>query len=1059
MLVLVVVVAVAAAPASGAAPVSACFVSHQNVIMDGGFMEGVLDGMARVAAEVNDASRFKHRVIILDTGEQTRVGNGEVFVPWEVQPGVTDCNFFIFASFIAEPLIQALSAAYANTPGVALVIVDDVPPGTAIPRNAQGLLFRQEQAGYLAGLLAGLVTQTKVVASAGGIPVPPVRGYCNGFKLGVRQTCPSCIILEQYMFDFSGGPYLEPLGRMFANDNADIIYGVGGEAGALVDQYTAIANPNALVVGVDADYYISTFANSTLKSRVLGTALKKVDVSIYVTLKSVLAGTFQGGTNAFFDASNGGVGLSPCHDACSHVPASFATIQSKAISDLATGALTLPLDGNYWLARDLTHVNAMMPVTLYGRAPDPASTCAAVNVSNAWGSYIYQFGDAHRIWSFDVLGDNWSPESSSTLMNVTGMGPAALAESCVASIRSADGSATLAVQYGGNDPTTMTVSGQVNLLLNGRGFADLYLHWQSLNVPPDAAGPGQRWGSACAVTNNVGSPVFYTMGGRGLYQFFGDVWYLNLSGAWTPNKVPPSAAWQQLQTLPDPVKGSPPVRNRHRSVLVGDRSWYVLGGEWNGNALRDAWVLDLNSGQWTALPPMPIALTQFTVVVVTISGRNVLVVQGGRTTDASIPMSTYVYLIISREWVAVPMTYGAGCGPRAGHSAVSEIRPGDQWWITHVGGVQYDPETKQIGSATAPCRVQFDGQALLDKVVTYRYVTVTSPANATIVAIAWAVALLGAVGALMLLGMVYRHRDDAIIKASSYAFNLYTLVSLCACFLSCIPYLVPASTTVCALRWWLPTLSIVALLSVIAAKAYRIWKVFCTDSMKVVRLPNRKLLLPVTIDLILATLMLTVVTVADPPVPYLEVTVTGSLVTQTVACPIHAATAVPVAVAIFLPLFVCAFVAFQTRHAPSTFNESTHMTLGLYGAIFSFVVFPLISMLVPAQPQIYTTLFILGILWCSISFTTAIYFPKATLIWQGKGNLKLHTKSDLKHTPGILIAVRESSNEITGGGKMATSLYDNLVVYVAFLEKRLAENNIDVSDGAHLARSAGLQRA
>lgn len=124
-------------------------------------------------------------------------------------------------------------------------------------------------------------------------------------------------------------------------------------------------------------------------------------MSIYVTLKSVLAGTFQGGTNAFFDASNGGVGLSPCHDACSHVPASFATIQSKAISDLATGALTLPLDGNYWLARDLTHVNAMMPVTLYGRAPDPASTCAAVNVSNAWGSYIYQFGDAHRIWSFD----------------------------------------------------------------------------------------------------------------------------------------------------------------------------------------------------------------------------------------------------------------------------------------------------------------------------------------------------------------------------------------------------------------------------------------------------------------------------------------------------------------------------------------------------------------------------------------------------------------------------------------------------------------------------------
>ncbi|SPQ94505.1 unnamed protein product (mitochondrion) [Plasmodiophora brassicae] len=1055
MLSWILVFTAIAMPVTHAAPVSVCFVSQQNLIMDGGFMEGVYDGMARVYNEVNDPSKFKYKVVILEAVEQNRYANGDVFVPWEVQPGATDCNFFIFASFTATPMIQALSAAYLNTPGIGMAIVDNVPPGDTIPKNSQGILFRQEQAGYLAGLLAGLVTQTKVVASAGGVPLPPVRGYCNGFKLGVRQTCPTCIILEQYMFDFIGGPYLTPLGRMFADDNADIIFGVGGGAGAVADNYMATANPNALIIGVDADYYATAFVNSTLKTRVLATALKKVDVSVYVTLKSVLAGTFQGGTNAFFDASNGGVGLSPCHDACSHVPASFATIQSKAISDLATGALTLPLDGNYWLARDLTHVNIMMPVTLYGRAPDPASTCAAVNVSNAWGSYIYQFGDAHRIW---LLGDNWSPESSSTLMNVTGVGPAALAESCVASTRSADGSATLAVQYGGNDPTTMTVSGQVNLLLNGRGFADRYLHWQSLNVPPDAAGPGQRWGSACAVTNNVGAPMFYTVGGRGLYQFFGDVWYLNLSGAWTPNKVPPSAAWQQLQTLPDPVKGSPPVRNRHRSVLVGDRSWYVLGGEWNGNALRDAWVLDLNSGQWTALPPMPIALTQFTVVVVSISGRNVLVVQGGRTTDASIPMSTYVYLISSREWVAVPMTYGAGCGPRAGHSAVSEIRPGDQWWITHVGGVQYDLETKQIGSATAPCRVQFDGQALLDKVVTYRYVTVTSPANATIVAIAWAVALLGAVGALMLLVMVYRHRDDAIIKASSYAFNLYTLVSLCACFLSCIPYLVPASTTVCALRWWLPTLSIVALLSVIAAKAYRIWKVFFSASIHVVRLPNQKLLIPVAIGLLLAALMLTIVTVADPPVPYLEVTVSGSLVTQTMACPIHAVTAVPVAVAIFLPLLACALVAFQTRHAPSDFNESTHITLGLYGAIFSCVIFPLISMLVPAQPQIYTTLFILGILWCSISFTTAIYFPKATLIWQGKGNLKVQTNTAMTKTATMHFTKPEASTGVTGGGNATASPNAHVTAYLAFLEKRLAENNIDVSDGKQLAKAAGMTR-
>src|SRR5258706_7692960 len=137
----------------------------------------------------------------------------------------------------------------------------DAAPDSPAADNVTGFLFREAQAGFLAGAGAGLYTKPNTVAGVYGLDIPPVHhyrvGYENGAKyvnskvtsLGVYQTPCNC------SKDFNDPDWGKARGLEFADKGADVIFGAGGNTGngALL----ASLQKNVACVGVDVDQFVS----------------------------------------------------------------------------------------------------------------------------------------------------------------------------------------------------------------------------------------------------------------------------------------------------------------------------------------------------------------------------------------------------------------------------------------------------------------------------------------------------------------------------------------------------------------------------------------------------------------------------------------------------------------------------------------------------------------------------------------------------------------------------------------------------------------------------------
>ena len=92
--------------------------------------------------------------------------------------------------------------------------------------NLEGLIFADDQAGFLTGLIAGGVSSglSKKVGAIGGLPIPPVKRFANGFKLGVEHACPDCS--STIIYCPFGGAAESLTGVQCVGDFADPLFGV-----------------------------------------------------------------------------------------------------------------------------------------------------------------------------------------------------------------------------------------------------------------------------------------------------------------------------------------------------------------------------------------------------------------------------------------------------------------------------------------------------------------------------------------------------------------------------------------------------------------------------------------------------------------------------------------------------------------------------------------------------------------------------------------------------------------------------------------------------------------
>jgi basic membrane protein A len=223
-------------------------------------------------------------------------------------------------------------------PNVKFAIIDGAPANdkgdTENLPNVANLFFKEQEAGYLVGVIAATMAKNKVgkathntVCSMGGIPIPPVDRYMAGYQDAIKAVSPSTTILIGYSNDFVDQQKGKEVGLNHISKNCDILFQVAGGSG--LGYIAAAKEKGVYAIGVDVDQI------DVAPGTVITSAMKRVDKAVYDTSKAVKDGTFKAGDNSF-NATNDGIAYGKLD---SVVPADAKAAADKALADIKSGAI------------------------------------------------------------------------------------------------------------------------------------------------------------------------------------------------------------------------------------------------------------------------------------------------------------------------------------------------------------------------------------------------------------------------------------------------------------------------------------------------------------------------------------------------------------------------------------------------------------------------------------------------------------------------------------------------------------------------------------------------
>ncbi len=227
-------------------------------------------------------------------------------------------------------MADATDAVAKQFPNVKFAMVDsDATAEKGDPKNIEGLLFQEEQAGYLAGTLAGLYAKEhgyKTISSVGGQKIPPVDHYIAGYQAGAKKADPGIQTLNGYSQDFVDQSKCKQLALNQIQQGSKVVFQVAGACG--LGALSAAQQQGVQGIGVDAD-------QAYLGSYILTSAEKKVDVAVFNAIKALLAGKFAPGANVTNNIANGGIGYGKIGPA----GLKFAPQIAKIYNEIKTGQI------------------------------------------------------------------------------------------------------------------------------------------------------------------------------------------------------------------------------------------------------------------------------------------------------------------------------------------------------------------------------------------------------------------------------------------------------------------------------------------------------------------------------------------------------------------------------------------------------------------------------------------------------------------------------------------------------------------------------------------------
>jgi basic membrane protein A len=256
-------------------------------------------------------------------------------------------------------LAAATGVAACNNKGTTFIGVDQSPicikvDGTqdftfpcpadskTIDPNYTSLAFQEDQAGYLAGIVAAGASKSGTIGAIGGTSIcaPCVR-YIQGYQLGAQSVNPNIKVVNAYVTnDFSAAAFQDQAGgKTFAenflaqNKDVDVLFQVAGLTGNGVLDAACAANIKG--IGVDVDQFLS-YPNAA--PCLITSAEKHLELAVGDALQSEAKGTLEPGS-LLYDAKNDGIGVSPGHDNASAWAADTQTKIDAALAAMKAGTL------------------------------------------------------------------------------------------------------------------------------------------------------------------------------------------------------------------------------------------------------------------------------------------------------------------------------------------------------------------------------------------------------------------------------------------------------------------------------------------------------------------------------------------------------------------------------------------------------------------------------------------------------------------------------------------------------------------------------------------------
>ena len=325
-----------ASEAKDAATFKACAVSDAGGWDDKSFNESAYNGLKAAQSKLG---------IQINTAESS---SDTDFVP-NVEAMVSDgCTLIIGVGFNLEQAIH--KSAEQNTDLHYALVDSSFTDGqeTVTVENGRPLLFNTAEAAFLAGYAAAGMTKTGKVATFGGMKIPSVTVFMDGFVDGVdaynKAKGTSVQVLGwdkatqngSFTQDFDNQTLGKEQAQQFISQGADIIMPVAGPVG-LGAAAAAKADGNTWIIGVDSDWYE---ANPDYSSIVLTSVMKEIGASVEQSIKDSVDGKFSSdpyvGTLA-----NGGVSLAPFHDFDAKVSDELKADLAKLTEDIKTGKLVI----------------------------------------------------------------------------------------------------------------------------------------------------------------------------------------------------------------------------------------------------------------------------------------------------------------------------------------------------------------------------------------------------------------------------------------------------------------------------------------------------------------------------------------------------------------------------------------------------------------------------------------------------------------------------------------------------------------------------------------------